>query len=123
MRRQPNNVERAVEYVRDEFPGTTIPLRRIVCPCCDGRGHYVNPSIDGNGLSWEDIDNLGGDDFMTDYLGGAYDIPCEECHGANVVDDIDRSNAPEEVIEAWDEWFHGEAEYRAEREAERRAGC
>jgi hypothetical protein len=55
-----------------------------VCPSCDGRGAYVNPNIDRNGLSqhdecWEDPD------FEYNYKSGVYDITCEYCNGSNVI--------------------------------------
>lgn len=79
-----------------------------VCPRCHGEGKYVNPAIDGHGLTAEDIDQFGGDEFMEDYLGGTYDIECEVCHGRRVVSEEERKD--------WDD----EAEARAEQAAEMR---
>lgn len=58
--------------------------RFVACPRCEGRGTHVNPAVDGNGISREEMDELG-DDFLEDYLGGVYDVACEECHGERVV--------------------------------------
>jgi hypothetical protein len=58
--------------------------RFAVCPRCEGRGTHVNPAVDGNGLTAEDIDEQG-PDFLEDYLGGVYDVQCEECGGQRVV--------------------------------------
>jgi hypothetical protein len=41
--------------------------------------------VDGNGLTADDIDELGGDEFLQDYLGGVYDVRCGECGGNRVV--------------------------------------
>lgn len=55
-----------------------------VCPTCEGRGTHVNPAVDGNGLTQDDIQELG-PDFLDDYLGGVYDVRCRECLGRRVV--------------------------------------
>lgn len=55
-----------------------------VCPICQGEGKYVNPSIDSQGLSQEQMDELG-DEFREDYLRGAYDVRCKCCNGDRVV--------------------------------------
>lgn len=54
----------------------------VICPSCDGEGSYVNPAVDSQGLSAED---LADDDFREDYLGGVYDQRCSECRGLRVV--------------------------------------
>lgn len=54
----------------------------IVCPTCNGKGSHVNPSIDSNGLSPEDMD----DDQWESYWSGAYDVICIDCAGKNVVE-------------------------------------
>lgn len=79
-----------------------------LCPRCKGEGKYVNPAIDGNGLTGEDIDRLGGDEFMEEYMGGTYDVPCELCKGRRVV-----------TTEELDDWEDG-ADSRAEQQAEMR---
>jgi hypothetical protein len=57
-----------------------------VCPNCEGSGTTVNPSIDGNGLSWEDFDEAG-PEFVEDYFSGVYDVACAECEGNRVIED------------------------------------
>jgi hypothetical protein len=121
MRRQQDSTAELIAHLRDE--GFSVPLVRVVCPSCDGYGHYVNPAIDGNGLSPDDIDRLGGDDFLDDYFKGAYDIRCEQCHGQNVIDDLDRDRADADAIKAWDRWLQAAADHRAEVAAERRMGA
>jgi len=58
-------------------------LRFKVCPKCEGKGSHVNPSIDGNGLTYEDFEN--DPDFEEAYFAGNYDVECYECHGQRVV--------------------------------------
>lgn len=88
-----------------------------VCPTCGGRGSHVNPSIDCNGLSAEDFHD--DPDFAESYFSGAYDVPCYECGGKNVV--------PVCLDEKVNEYLHEEAQARAEMRAEylaeRRMGC
>ncbi len=55
-----------------------------VCPRCGGNGTHVNPAVDGQGITADEMAELG-DDFMDDYMHGVYDIRCERCNGARVV--------------------------------------
>ena len=58
-----------------------------VCPVCDGEGKTVNPSIDGNGITASEMDEILHDDpdFTDDYMGGVYDVVCRCCNGQRVV--------------------------------------
>lgn len=98
-----------------------LPGKREICGTCRGKGHHVNPAIDGNGLSSEDFDE--DPDFRESYLRGHYDVSCEECQGVGHVFDIDYDaltpKMRERVYRAMDE----ERAARAEDDAERRAGC
>ena len=58
--------------------------RYEICPHCRGEGSYVNPSIDGNGITESEMAELG-DDFWEDYFSGTYDVRCEMCHGNRVI--------------------------------------
>jgi hypothetical protein len=69
--------------VEATFLNATIPDGLIVCPICEGKGKYVNPSIDSHGLSAEDFAE--DPDFAEDYFRGTYDIVCKCCAGRNVV--------------------------------------
>ncbi len=106
-----------------ELYGDTFPAKYEICPRCDGTGSHVNPAVDGNGLSSEDIDELGGQDFMDDYLEGVYDVPCEECHGSSVVLILDPKRASQGQIEAYNEHLQARWELEAEYAAERRMGA
>jgi hypothetical protein len=97
-----------------------LPMKMVVCPCCDGRSTVVNPAIDAGGLSQEDFDD--DPDFEERYLSGYYDITCPECKGMNVTPAIDEARlncaAPEaqEVMRVVDN-----AIYNAELKARERA--
>lgn len=110
----------------------TLAIKREVCPTCDGRGTHVNPSIDAGGISeddefWQDdIDYEDEDEDgnpVSRYHSGRYDVACYTCHGKNVVAVIDRNESTLEALEAWDSFCDDQADYEAEREAERRWGC
>jgi hypothetical protein len=77
----------AAEWFAAGFPvqGDTIEveIEWAVCPTCDGKGSYTNPSIDCNGLSAEDF--YDDPDFAEGYSSGMYDVTCGECRGKRVV--------------------------------------
>lgn len=107
-------------HVTDEGDEVELTIRshKEVCPRCHGNGSHVNPAVDGNGITWEQMDELG-PEFLEDYLRGLYDVPCQECDGQRVVDVPDESD-PNFAIYMAD--LEAEADYRAEREAEIRMG-
>ncbi len=108
-----------------EFPNIQLPIKRIVCPRCNGEGKHVNPSIDGHGLTAEDLQD---DDFRESYFSGVYDVRCEECKGNNVIDEIDHDTCKTRLS-----WFKGlmryynklqlDADARRESDYERRLGA
>lgn len=100
-----------------------LPTHKEVCSRCRGNGKHVNPAIDGNGLTYDDIERLGGDEFMEDYLGGVYDVRCEECNGDKVVDVVDEDRLSPEILKEYHGYLQAEWELKAEYEAERRMGC
>lgn len=109
------------------FPGPDgeemhIPARYEVCGTCQGNGSHVNRSVDGNGITAEEMIELG-DDFREDYLSGVYDVACEECDGLRVVPVPDEGRATAEQIAAYDSHMRDEIEYHALVEAERRVGA
>mgnify|MGYP003490976173 FL=1 len=83
--------------VNDEL--MRIPSKNEVCPRCLGDGTHDAWS---NGMTADEMDEWG-EDFIDDYLDGKYDVLCEECHGNNVIEVIDESQATPEQIEAWEE--------------------
>jgi uncharacterized Zn finger protein (UPF0148 family) len=102
--------------------GITIHTHKVVCPCCDGEGTYVNPAIDEHGITASEMNEMG-DDFFSDYMGGVYDVICAECQGRNVVDRLDEDHNPSSVMLRWAAWQREIAEYHAECAAEIRMGA
>lgn len=98
-----------------------LPSKFDVCPVCEGKGTHVNPSIDAGGLTARDFDD--DPDFREDYLGGRFDQTCNRCGGKRVVPVVDEDRCPPEDLEAYYGKLDDDAAYRAECEAERRAGC
>jgi len=99
-----------------EFPAVVE-----VCSRCGGKGRHSNPSIDGNGITGEEMDELG-DDFREDYFSGVYDVQCEQCNGRNVTLEIDETRANKADLAIY--WSNVDADraYAAEVAAERRMG-
>lgn len=95
----------------------TLPAKYEVCPDCQGRGQYVNPSIDSHGLSSEDFDQ--DPDFAESYFGGDYDITCQSCCGNRVI----LVPATEDGRAVIQEILDHEAQCQAEIAAERRMGA
>jgi hypothetical protein len=100
-----------------EFPATVE-----VCDVCDGAGRHVNPSIDGNGITSEDMAELG-DDFREDYFSGAYDVQCRQCHGRNVMLVIDEKKANKIDLALYYATLDAAHAHAAERDAEIRMGA
>ena len=96
-----------------------LPMHRVICPECQGRGAYVNPNIDRHGLSANDMD----DDQWEMYRTGGYDVTCGYCKGNNVVEEYDGEAASPELRKYVDEYWSGVYDDRQERIAELNAGC
>jgi len=62
-----------------------FPAKYIVCYVCEGRGSYVNPSVDEYGIDPRDMD----EDFAESYFEGTFDVTCQYCNGKRVVLVID----------------------------------
>lgn len=114
--REHQQVARPVLYLEDGSE-LKLPVKREVCPVCDGTGTHVNPSIDSHGIG---ADEFADDpDFAEEYFGGVYDVVCNECGGRNVVDVVDIEALSPEHKALWEaqeqDRFDLEAEYAAER--------
>lgn len=86
-------------YLQDEDGGDVRyeqPFEWKICPICDGKGTHVDPNIDRNGITQEEMDN--DPQFFEDYRNGVYDIPCNECKGKRVTPKL-LTECPE--LEAW----------------------
>jgi len=91
----------------------TDPYARFtICPACEGAGGHDSLG----GFTGADMDEWYGGDgyereqFVTDYLGGAYDTPCTICRGQRVV----LTSALAEIEEKMIFEAEIEAQYRAE---------
>lgn len=115
-----------LEDLFNEIPDELeIPLTKIICPTCEGRGSYVNPSIDSNGLTREDFDE---DPFFEeDYLSGIYDVVCKECRGHGLSFEISPNTTYSDIINKTIEYINkydiDSYYYALEVAAERRMGC
>jgi len=75
----------------------TVSFEYAVCPTCRGTSTVVDPSVDEHGI---DPARFGRDpEFAEDYFGGAYDEPCPQCGGENVVPELTPSGEEEEVAQ------------------------
>jgi len=72
-----------------------VSIHYVVCPVCDGRGSYVNPNIDRQGLSREDFDQ--DPDFADDYMTGRFNIACALCNGRNVIPEASKEMERKEI--------------------------
>jgi hypothetical protein len=98
--------------------GIEYPAHYEVCQTCEGRGSYVNPSIDSNGLTQQDMYDMG-EDFQEDYHSGAYDQTCGHCNG-NRVELVPNDEKGQQAL---NEIFESESGFQAEQDAERRMGA
>ena len=74
--------------------GESMPSDIVVCPRCNGRGRHVNPSIDGDGFTGEEWNEMD-EDFKESYWNGHFDVVCSVCNGLRITAKIatDRLNA------------------------------
>ena len=89
-----------------------------VCSSCRGDG---KSSAYLGAYTQSEMDEMG-DDFLHDYMAGAYDKTCTECYGNRVVLVPDRENANPDLLKKYDadadEKYATEQMYRMEMEAE-----
>ena len=101
---------------------TVIPSKFEVCFNCEGRGSHVHRGVDEGGITPEEFAE--DPDFEEDYFSGVYDVSCDECHGQRVLLVPDwEAKWPMGLKERYEEHCHTQAEYAAERAAERRMGA
>ena len=77
----------------------------IVCKTCNGKGRYVNPSIDSNGITASEWQEWSYEERQS-YKTGAYDITCTTCKGRRVT--------PEPLDEELRKEFYEEQEFYIE---------
>ena len=96
-----------------------------ICETCQGRGTYVNPSIDSGGITaseWEEWD----EDDREDYWSGRYDITCSQCSGQKVIQvlEYDTKNPLYNwCCERLNEYYESQYESAREHAWEKRMGC
>jgi hypothetical protein len=107
-----------------DFEEINMPMRRIVCPRCDGRGVHDHPAFSDGITQSEWQEYLHDDpDFGEDYMSGRYDVRCSECRGKNVVEVVDEEGLSPEMQEALAEYWREEQALRDMHAAERRMGA
>lgn len=111
---------------------TTFPSKNEVCPECEGTGFVLAGGLRGAAFSAEEFCEAFEPEEREEYFrrGGIYDTTCDVCRGKNVIPVIDEEHLTEEqkkLFAEYTEWQNEndryESESRAERDAERRAGC
>jgi|9_EtaG_2_1085328.scaffolds.fasta_scaffold00002_53 hypothetical protein len=110
------------------FRKMVLPVKRVPCETCGGKGTHVNPSVDAGGISSREFDEDPG--FRDNYFSGVFDVRCYSCNGgghdiAVVESAIHPDDKP--MYDAWLTWRNemaaDEAAHHAERMAEIRMGC
>jgi hypothetical protein len=110
------NMQLVFDYDEEEV---VCPAKADVCPVCHGKGKYVNPAIDSQGLTREDFEE--DPDFADEYKSGLYDITCQSCGGKNVILVPDDPNS--DCARQLEEIMKSEYETRVTEMAERRMGA
>jgi hypothetical protein len=98
-----------------------VQLAYEVCGFCSGRGKYVNPNIDRNGISGETFRE--DPEFFHEYRSGMYDVPCKQCKGKRVMPVAADPKIQEAINRAEEEHHECAMEMYYERMAEIRMGC
>jgi Ribonuclease G/E len=52
------------------------------CKTCKGKGHYLNPEVEVDGMLKEFQDNP---EFKWNCYNGVYDITCPDCKGTGII--------------------------------------
>lgn len=111
-----------IVFYNDEGDEITLTCIYTVCTRCEGTGRHTNPSIDGDGITGSEMQELGYE-FQQDYFNGAYDVECYECKGNRVVPVPDECmNSPEDLA-LYQDHLEEEERYQAEIAMELRSGC
>jgi len=92
-----------------------LPSKAVVCWRCRGTGSHVNPSIDGHGITSDEMHELG-PEFFDDYMGGMYDVTCGLCKGKRITAEVIECELSAEQNKAYEEdWQRDEAERSEQR--------
>jgi hypothetical protein len=114
----------------------TFPAKMEVCNECGGEGYVLRGGLRGEAFTQSEFYEAFEDpEDREEYFkpGGRYDEVCDTCHGNNVVPVVDEeqvsrsSKHMQRLYEEYCQWSERraelEADFAAEREAERRMGC
>jgi hypothetical protein len=91
--------------------------KRELCPRCEGDGTMVNPAIDGNGLSHE---QMADPDFMESYIRGNYDVPCATCLGMKFIEVPILEDLPHNLLEDYERCLQERQDYEEEKREHQR---
>jgi len=99
----------------------SLPGKNEVCSKCEGHGTHLNPSIGEHAYSAEEFyDSFPEEEDREQYFqrGGIYDVPCEKCHGKNVIlvvdEDACTTSAQKAHLEAYNKYQDQVAQDREE---------
>ena len=104
----------------DDGNAIKLPMKRIVCPSCNGRGRHAHPAF-ANGIPVQDFAD--DPDFLHDYVRGGLDVGCEECGGHNVIEAPDEDRMSPELVARLHRAYAFDARSRAEEHSERMMGA
>jgi hypothetical protein len=101
--------------------------RRVVCPCCNGRGvtvhgfggRYGGAYASYTADEWHEM----GEETQEMYRDGTFDAPCPDCGGANVVLELDREASNAALVADWDAYCQEIWECEAAHRQEIAMGC
>jgi hypothetical protein len=103
-----------------------FPACLEVCYSCEGRGKYVHPDIDRNGITAREWHEEWSHEERDLYLHGGYDVRCEECQGLRVTPTFDIevfSPEQDKFFQVFTEDMEMYEAWARESEAERRFGA
>ena len=102
-----------------------LPTCWAVCDRCHGEGKHSNPSIDGNGITASEMDEMcyHDEDFAENYFSGLYDVTCHECEGKRVTKVVNLGAMSPEHVEAYEQQQQERRREELDSYYERRAGA
>jgi len=102
-----------------------LPTCWEVCDRCHGEGKHSNPSIDGNGITASEMDEMcyHDEDFAENYFSGVYDVTCHECEGNRVTKVVNLGAMSTEHVEAYEQQQKERRREELDSYYERRAGA
>lgn len=71
-----------------------------VCPKCEGKGKHDHPAF-SNGITSEEWERDWDEDSREGYISGRYDVKCSKCDGLRVIEVIDESRTPKDILKQY----------------------